>query len=42
MFFLDDFAGLGTPDAVKKSLQRLINSNFLVRLAYKVNVEEIS
>ncbi len=33
IFFLDDFASLGTPDAVKKSLQRLVNSNLLVRLA---------
>ena len=33
IFFIGDFADLGTPDAVKKSLQRLVNSNFLVRLA---------
>jgi len=33
IFFLDDFAGLGTPDTVKKSLQRLTNSGLLVRLA---------
>ena len=33
IFFLDDFAGLGTPDAIKKSLQRLTNSGLLVRLA---------
>jgi hypothetical protein len=33
MFFLDDFAALGTPDAVKKSLQRLVHSELLVRLA---------
>ena len=33
IFFTDDFADLGTPDAVKKSLQRLVNSDFLVRLA---------
>jgi len=33
IFFLDDFAGLGTPDAIKKSLQRLANSGLLVRLA---------
>ena len=33
IFFADDFADLGTPDAVKKSLQRLVNSDFLVRLA---------
>ena len=32
IFFLDDFAGLGTPDAIKKSLQRLTNSGLLVRL----------
>ncbi|MCL2168102.1 MAG: DUF6088 family protein, partial [Lentimicrobiaceae bacterium] len=33
IFFLDDFAALGTPDAVKKSLQRLVHSDLLVRLA---------
>jgi len=33
IFFLDDFAGLGTPDTIKKSLQRLTNSGLLVRLA---------
>ena len=33
IFFLDNFAGLGTPDAVKKSLQRLANSGLLVRIA---------
>jgi hypothetical protein len=33
IFFTDDFAGLGTPDAIKKSLQRLVNTDFLVRLA---------
>ena len=33
IFFLDDFAGLGTPEAIKKSLQRLTNSGLLVRLA---------
>ena len=33
IFFLDDFASFGTPDAVKKSLQRLVNSGLLVRLA---------
>lgn len=33
IFFLADFAGLGTPDAIKKSLQRLTNSGLLVRLA---------
>jgi len=33
IFFIGDFADLGTPDAVKKSLQRLVNSGFLVRLA---------
>jgi len=33
IFFLDDFAGLGTPDAIKKTLQRLTNSGLLVRLA---------
>jgi len=26
IFFLDDFAGLGTPEAIKKSLQRLTNT----------------
>jgi predicted transcriptional regulator of viral defense system len=33
IFFLDDFAGLGTPEAIKKSLQRLTNSGLLARLA---------
>ena len=33
IFFLDDFAALGTPDAIKKSLQRLAHSELLVRLA---------
>ena len=33
IFFLDDFATVGTPDAIKKSLQRLTNSGFFVRLA---------
>jgi predicted transcriptional regulator of viral defense system len=33
IFFLDDFASLGTSDAVKKSLQRLANSGLLVRIA---------
>jgi len=33
IFFLDDFAALGTPEAIKKSLQRLVHSNLLVRLA---------
>jgi len=33
IFFLNDFAGLGTPDAIKKSLQRLTNSSLLMRLA---------
>jgi predicted transcriptional regulator of viral defense system len=33
MFFIDDFAALGTPDAVKKALQRLVQSGLLVRLA---------
>lgn len=33
IFFLDDFADLGTPDAIKKSLQRLTNSGLLARLA---------
>jgi hypothetical protein len=33
IFFLDDFAGLGTPESIKKSLQRLTNSGLLVRLA---------
>jgi len=33
IFFLDDFASYGTPDAVKKSLQRLVNSGLLLRLA---------
>jgi hypothetical protein len=33
IFFIDDFAVLGTPDAIKKSLQRLVQSGLLVRLA---------
>ena len=33
IFFIDDFAALGTPDAVKKSLQRLVQSGLLERLA---------
>lgn len=33
IFFLNDFAIFGAPDAVKKSLQRLTNSGLLVRLA---------
>ncbi len=33
IFFLNDFADLGTPEAIKKSLQRLTNSGLLVRLA---------
>lgn len=33
IFFLDDFADLGTPDAVKKSMQRLVHSGLLMRLA---------
>ena len=33
IFFLDDFADLGTPETIKKSLQRLINSGLLERLA---------
>lgn len=33
IFFLDDFAGFGAPEAIKKSLQRLTNSGLLVRLA---------
>lgn len=33
IFFLDDFAGLGTSESIKKSLQRLTNSGLLVRLA---------
>lgn len=33
IIFLKDFAGLGSPEAVKKSLQRLTNSGFIVRLA---------
>ncbi|GHU64341.1 hypothetical protein FACS1894123_08840 [Bacteroidia bacterium] len=33
IFFIDDFAALGTPEAVKKSLQRLVQSGLLVRLA---------
>jgi predicted transcriptional regulator of viral defense system len=33
IFFISDFAALGTPDAVKKSLQRLTLSGLLVRLA---------
>lgn len=33
IFFLDNFADTGTPEAIKKSLQRLTNSGLLVRLA---------
>ncbi len=33
ILFLDDFADLGTPEAIKKALQRLTNSGLLVRLA---------
>jgi len=33
IFFLDDFADLGTPETIKKSLQRLTNSGLVVRLA---------
>jgi predicted transcriptional regulator of viral defense system len=33
IFFIDDFAVSGTPDAIKKSLQRLAESGLLVRLA---------
>lgn len=33
IFFIDDFAALGTPEAVKKSLQRLTLSGLLERLA---------
>ena len=33
IFFLDDFAVLGTPETIKKSLQRLTNSGLLERLA---------
>ncbi|MDR1739537.1 MAG: DUF6088 family protein [Bacteroidales bacterium] len=33
IFFIDDFADSGTPEAIKKSLQRLTNSGLLVRLA---------
>jgi len=33
IFFLDDFATLGTPDAVKKAFQRLVHSGLLERLA---------
>jgi hypothetical protein len=33
IFFIDDFIDLGTFESVKKSLQRLTNSGFLVRLA---------
>jgi hypothetical protein len=33
IFFIDNFAALGTPDAVKKSLQRLTLAGLLVRLA---------
>jgi predicted transcriptional regulator of viral defense system len=33
IFFLDDFAAFGTPDAIKKSLQRLTHSRLLERLA---------
>ena len=32
IFFLDNFAALGTPDAVKKSLQSLALTGLLVRL----------
>jgi predicted transcriptional regulator of viral defense system len=33
IFFIDDFAALGTPDAIKKALQRLVHSGLLERLA---------
>jgi hypothetical protein len=33
IFFLNDFATLGTPDAVKKALQRLVHSGLFERLA---------
>lgn len=33
IFFLHDFAFFGSPDAIKKSLQRLVNNNLLIRLA---------
>ena len=33
IFFLENFAALGTPDAIKKSLQRLALTGLLVRLA---------
>jgi predicted transcriptional regulator of viral defense system len=33
IFFLDNFADLGAPETVKKSLQRLTNSGLLARLA---------
>jgi hypothetical protein len=33
IFFIDDFAALGSPEAVKKSLQRLTNSGLLERIA---------
>ncbi|MDD2287848.1 MAG: DUF6088 family protein [Bacteroidales bacterium] len=33
IFFLDDFAKLGTPEAIKKSLQRLTYSGLIMRLA---------
>ncbi|MDR1416129.1 MAG: DUF6088 family protein [Prevotellaceae bacterium] len=33
IFFIKNFAALGAPEAVKKSLQRLVNSGLLVRLA---------
>jgi predicted transcriptional regulator of viral defense system len=33
IFFIDDFAALGMPDAVKKSLQRLTLAGLLIRLA---------
>lgn len=33
IFFMEDFTALGTPEAVKKSLQRLVSSGLLVRLA---------
>jgi predicted transcriptional regulator of viral defense system len=32
IFFLNDFSGLGTPESIKKTLQRLVNSGLLVRL----------
>jgi hypothetical protein len=33
IFFIADFAALGTPDAVKKVLQRLVNADLLERLS---------